>query len=257
MSPLTDIQQQLKALQSGNILQLDEVPLQEIQPLVQEINRLLLALDKRLSRSREAASNLAHSLKTHLGRLQISSEGTPPGFQNELEALNSQLARLIDRETSRMRIQGQGAREFRTDPLPILNALTESLPKLYPEKPLVVSLDADPKVKIPLDPDDLFELGGILLDNACKWARKQIVVSVVSGRLTIEDDGLPPSADLLNVIGTRGVRADQQTKGSGLGLSMAHDIATLYDAELAYDASPQLGGLRVSLSWASLKTNPS
>lgn len=271
LSPLSGVQTQLEALQSGQITQLDAVGLQEVQPLIQEVNHLLTALDKRLNRSREAASNLAHSMKTHLGRLQLMNQHTPPEFQQELNELMAQLVRLIDRETARMRIKGIDAnqsssqRQSKLDPRDVLESLIQSLPKLYPAKNLSIDLRLDERAAIPIDKDDLFELGGILLDNACKWARTSIRVSVIQQAdcrvlITVEDDGLALNPDEFDLLGQRGRqlkqesqqsphRVDEEVQGSGLGLSMAHDIVSLYHAQLSYDASPDLGGLRVSVAW--------
>lgn len=253
LRPLSGIRAELAALEHGEIQRLDSTraPL-EVQPLVEQINRLLGVLLQRIERSRNAMGNLTHALKTPLAALMSRIEGPELAAQGELRGellRHTQTVReLIERELKRARVVGTAMPAGRYDLAAELNALVQTLRMVYREKPLTLSVEAPAAEDCPLEREDLMELLGNLLDNACKWARSQVRLSVVPGerwRFTVEDDGPGVAeAELANITG-RGVRVDENTVGHGLGLAIARDLLDQYRGTLRFDASPELGGLRV------------
>lgn len=253
LRPLTAIRADLAALEKGEIQQLDSAraPL-EVQPLVEQINRLLSVLMQRVERSRNAMGNLAHALKTPLAVLMSRIEGPElalqPELRHELLRHTQTVRELIERELKRARVVGAAIPSGRYDLAAELDALLHTLRMVYRDKVLAISVNTPPAADCPLDREDLLELLGNLLDNACKWARSQVRLSVLPGaewRFTVEDDGPGVSQAELKSITARGVRIDESTAGHGLGLAIARDLLDHYRGTLHFDASPVLGGLRV------------
>ena len=106
---------------------------------------------------------------------------------------------------------------------------------------------------------DLQEMLGNLLDNACKWARQRVEVSyaIDDGRLrvVIDDDGAGIAGAARERVLHRGERADEEVPGSGLGLAIVVDLAQLYDGRLEL-ADSTLGGLRAVLNLPLAATKP-
>jgi signal transduction histidine kinase len=237
LKPLNDVQSALVRLQQGEIGQLEFRGPEEIKPLVDELNRLLTAIDQRLKRSREGMGNLAHALKTRLARLSQLSEGDDAGtagFAHEVQTLNQEVARLIDRETARVRVMGDLRPGQRVDLREILDALVNSCQALYRDKSLQFVVEMPQGTKLLGDREDLFELFGNLLDNASKWANSKVCIVMEGNTLTVSDDGPGCPAEALAELTQRGFRADESTPGSGLGLAIAQDIAGSYEARLEF-----------------------
>jgi signal transduction histidine kinase len=235
LKPLSGVQAALARLQQGEITQLEFQGPDEIKPLVDELNRLLTAIDQRLKRSREGMGNLAHALKTRLARLsQLSDESDRKHFVQEVQTLTVEVARLIDRETARVRVVGDLRPGQRVDLLEILNALVGSCKALYRDKALNFVVQVPHGATLLGDREDLFELFGNLIDNASKWADTQVFISLQGTTVEISDDGPGCPPGMLAEITQRGFRADENTPGSGLGLAIAQDIAGTYGAALEF-----------------------
>lgn len=256
LRPLKQLKSDLQRLQQGELATLDFHGPSEVQPVVNELNRLFSVLDLRLKRSREAMGNLAHGLKTRLARLnQMSSSASEEGgaqFSREVEQLSQEVARLIDRETQRLRIVGDIRPGKQVPLLPLLQSIASGCQKIHAQRNLEIVVDVPPQTRWQADPEDLFELFGNLLDNACKWARQRVVVSQPPGMsslaISIADDGPGCPADMLGELTQRGVRADEHTPGSGLGLAIVQDIANGYNLHMDLISPGRLGGFEVILS---------
>ena len=235
LKPIGAVQAALVRLQQGEIAQLEFQGPDEIKPLVVELNRLLTAIDQRLKRSREGMGNLAHALKTRLARLsQLSDEADRKHFVQEVQALTVEVARLIDRETARVRVVGDLRPGQRIDLPELLNALASSCKALYRDKALNFVVQVPHGATVLGDREDLFELFGNLIDNASKWANTQVLISLEGTTVQISDDGPGCPSSMLTEITQRGFRADENTPGSGLGLAIAQDIASTYGATLEF-----------------------
>ena len=133
--------------------------------------------------------------------------------------------------------------------------LRAALLRVYADKDLAIELAVAPGAQFIGDRGDLMELMGNLLDNACKWCRSRVRVTAISNpsagprerlSLVVEDDGPGISTQDRARVLQRGVRADENVPGYGLGLAMVRDTVDLYGGRLAIDGSP-LGGARFSL----------
>lgn len=262
-APLQRTAGDVERLANGDIGQLSENVPDEVRPLVKEVNRLLILLDRRLQRSRNAAGNLAHALKAQLallGQLARTEElRAHPQISAELDSRVGQINQVIEKELKRARLAGRAgtAKAFR--PYDDLPPLIEVLTRIYAERAPDIEVDCPAELTLPLDRDDALELIGNLLDNACKWARHRVrltVQSPSSGCLVVEDDGPGCTPEQIEQLTRRGTRIDEEVAGHGLGLAIAQEIAELYVARLKLDRSPALGGMRVSFCFSSGSAAP-
>ncbi|MCF6191497.1 MAG: sensor histidine kinase [Cocleimonas sp.] len=251
---LSAIKQQLQALSTGEIKSLSKQVPSEILPLVDEVNHLLRQLSKQLKRSRNSTGNLAHSLKHPLNLLMqlAESEDTklPKEVRDELHINTQQILQLMERELKRARLVGSGLPGQRFSPHKELAGLVDVLQRVYHDKNLNIECDILPQLGLSADRNDMLELFGNLLDNACKWSAGQVRCKVyhdTSLIIQIEDDGIGCDDQQLSTLTQRGVRADETTAGSGLGLAIVKDIVELYLGEIEFSRS-ELGGLSVLVS---------
>ena len=219
----------------------------EITPLVTDFNQLLTGWRGYLARSRHAAGNLAHALKTPLSLI------LQQGRKHDDQYLVKQAERmrdLIDRELNRARIAGSALAGRRFRPATDIAELADVIRQLHRDRQLDLQLVIDAEDQLPLDQQDMLELVGNLLENAAKWARHRIRLTLGTGdgmRLVIEDDGPGINRDSRSLILTRGTRLDESEEGHGIGLSIVQEIIELYDGSIDLGESDELGGLRVTV----------
>ena len=251
-SRLQPLQQQLRELRFGERNSLnsgvDDLP-QEVQPLAEEIDRLLILLQERVSRSRNALGNLAHEMKRPLQQLQLMAEQLSPQQQQQQRDILQRLQTLIQRELKRARIVGLSSpgRQTRLDEE--LPPLIQILRQLYPQTQIYS--DYPPGEVMPQDRDDMLELLGNLLDNACKYAAGDIHLSIArkdnGWQLEVSDNGPGIDGCHQKRLLQRGERLDEQgPDGSGLGLAIAQDIVKSYGGEMQLN-NREPRGLRVTV----------
>jgi signal transduction histidine kinase len=251
LRPLETVRADIGRLEQGEIHTLDTGVPAEIHPLVSEVNRLLGLMNQRLLRSRNALGNLAHALKTPLTVIsQLVSEKNPnkASVSTELRVQTEMIQRIVERELKRAKLAGDAAPGARFDANAELPPLLDALTRIHRDRHLQFESRISPALRYPGDREDLLELFGNLLDNACKWAHSRVRLTVTPDdglRFTVEDDGPGCPPDTLTDLTRRGVRLDESTAGHGLGLAIASDIVAQYGGTLNFDPSPELGGLRV------------
>ncbi len=160
------------------------------------------------------------------------------------------LQRITERELKRARLAGAGRSGEHVALVAELDALVDTLRRIYRDKGLEFVVQVTEGAQFPGDREDLLELLGNLLDNACKWARHQVRVTVDSGTellLRIEDDGPGCAPQTLEHLVQRGVRDDERTAGHGLGLSIVQEIVGQYGGRLSFGRSETLGGFSVEV----------
>ena len=257
--PLAQIRQEIKKLQQGAVGELTEVVPSEIQPLVSEVNHLLSLLGERLKRSRNSMGNLAHALKAPLSLLtqlaQQEDVRALPELSASLKNHTDAIRQLMDRELKRARLMGQGIPGARFSPQEEMPSLVDVLQRMFVTddrrvKPLNIHWQV-PDVVFIFDRDDMLELIGNLLDNACKWAKYEVHCELQGDShhllLVVEDDGPGCNDEEIKRLTARGVRIDEAVPGHGLGLAIVHDVVEIYGGELKLDRSSALGGLRVTV----------
>ena len=251
---LDALREDARRVESGEVQGLREDVPEEVLPLVQEINRLLALLDQRLKRSRNSVGNLAHALKTPLTLLVQQLDGEAlrdrPEARRALREQAQRIRELMERELRRARLAGAGAASRHFHPARDVPALLDALRRMHGREGLSIRAEALPDAGVPLDDEDMIELLGNLLDNACKWATTQVRLHVAADgalRIRVEDDGPGLDDDTAQAVLARGARLDESRAGHGLGLSIVRDIVTLYGGRLTLGRSPDLGGLRVEV----------
>jgi signal transduction histidine kinase len=256
MTPLRDLQARLAAVRGGSEQTVSGEYPSEVAPLVRELNALLDHRQRAVTRALSKAGDLAHGLKTPLAVLAHDAARAKT-------AGHSALAASIEQQVDRMRRQVEyhlaQARAAASGTMTgascrvaeSCEALTRTLLRLHAERGIGIEQHVDRSHAVRCGREDLDEMLGNLLDNACKYAASRVVIaSTLAGAdisIAVADDGpgLPPH--LRESVLQRGVRADEAAPGSGLGLAIVRDLAELYGGSVTLDSSPSLGGLEVKL----------
>ncbi|AUA32624.1 sensor histidine kinase [Pseudomonas sp. SGAir0191] len=253
LRPLERARQQIAQLQQGQRSQLDAQVPSELVPLVGQINHLLSHTEDSLRRSRNALGNLGHALKTPLAvLLSLASSERLQGLPEVRAQMREQLQQIeqrLARELNRARLAGDalpGAQFACDDELP---GLLSTLGMIHGEG-LLLSHAVPPGLLLPWDREDMLELLGNLLDNACKWADSEVHLGIAATeehyQLWVDDDGPGiPHQQRVQVL-ERGSRLDEEVDGHGLGLGIVRDIVQAWGGKLQLLESP-MGGLRVDI----------
>ncbi len=251
---LERVREDIRRLEQREVERLSEDAPAEVLPLVQEFNHLLQLLGQRLERSRNALGNLAHSLKGPLNLLQQYFDGQHAAQTKETQQAGDQverISRLMERELKRARMAGTGLPSRRFDPAVDLPGLIDVLNNIHRKRNLQIRYGLSGSIPPFGDHEDMLELLGNLLDNACKWANSIVKCGISRNdgqiTMTVEDDGPGLSDKQIETITERGSRLDETKEGHGLGLAIVRDIINLYRGEIAFDHSPELGGLKVTV----------
>ena len=245
LRPVRQLAEDGARLQQGELEQLHEPAMRELQPLSRAFNAVLESQARRLARSRHALADLAHGLKTPLAALrQTLHPQSDPLALASVERLEG----IVQRELRRARWSaGASSATLMLDVRGELQGLVQAMRLIHRERALDFSLRMPEEVRWRMDREDLHELFGNLLDNAAKWARSCVILSVtVEGafwRVRVEDDGAGADIAALNAEWTRGRRLDESTPGTGLGLAIVGEIVAAYEGELVFRVSDALGGL--------------
>ena len=255
VSPFQQLRERLSAVREGRKRHLDGVYPTEIQPLVDDLNGLLEHREVTVSRALAKAGDLAHGLKTPLAVLAQEAERLHAAGHPDLAAsIRQQVLRMqrqVDYHLAHARAAASGARiGGRCAVAESAAGLIRTLERLHADRKLIFSAEIAPAHFVRVEREDLDEMLGNLLDNACKWARSRVTVSSSAHEnaitITVDDDGPGLAAEMRNAVLQRGVRADEAAAGAGLGLAIVRDIAAIYGGSISLDRSPD-GGVRASL----------
>ncbi|MBA3058604.1 MAG: sensor histidine kinase [Gammaproteobacteria bacterium] len=256
LAPLRALRRALGQVHSGQAQRLDgEFPI-EVKPLIDDFNQVLAQNADVVTRARTHAGNLAHALKTPLSVLANAAQ-QPGNDTAALAHLVGEQVEIARKQVNYHLTRAQAAAASRlhgtkTDVLPVVLGLVRVVQRIHAERALCVQLGSvAAEIAFRGEAQDLQEMLGNLLDNACKWAQHRVDVNAhVQGHglvITIDDDGPGLAPAQREVVLQRGVRADEQVPGSGLGLAIVDDLARLYGGSVALSASPA-GGLRAVLA---------
>ncbi len=259
LAPLNRISQSIAAIRSGRAERLEgEFPV-EIAPLARETNALIDANREIVERARTHVGNLAHAIKTPLSVIvnEATAHRADPFADKVLEqadVMRDQVAHHLERARIAARVTIVGTV---TEVAPAIEALQRTMEKIHRDRGILIEVKADPRARFRGERQDLEEMAGNLVDNACKWAASRVFIEVLVEqpvkpgappmfRIIVDDDGRGLSEAELAQVSRRGQRLDESKPGSGLGLSIVVDLAALYGGSLTLGSAP-IGGLRAEL----------
>jgi signal transduction histidine kinase len=259
LAPLKRISEGLAAIRSGSAERLEGAFPVEIAPLARETNALIDANREIVTRARTHVGNLAHALKTPISVMmnEANTHGGEPfasKVREQTEIMRDQVARHLERARLAARVAVIGTM---TDVRPVVFALARTMEKIHHHRGVVIDIDAAEGARFRGEQQDLEEMVGNLVDNACKWAQSRVAVEVFSEkpdplddrrvvRIVVDDDGPGLSPQQREQVARRGRRLDETKPGSGLGLSIVVELASLYGGGLTLGTAP-IGGLRAEL----------
>jgi signal transduction histidine kinase len=255
LQPLFSLRREVAAVRVGQSERIMGRYPSELEPLAAELNALMAHTQQVVERQRTHVGNLAHALKTPLS-VMLAEAGQQPG-----EPAPSSLADVVIRQVRTMeqhvdhhlrraraaaRAQGQGER---TPVAPVLEDLSRTLEKIFRGKLPEIEWDCPEDLLFLGERQDLLEIAGNVMENACKWSRGRVRVAARPAgprqfRISVEDDGPGIAAERHAEVLRRGARLDERTPGSGLGLAIVDELVRAYGGSLSLGRSP-LGGLRV------------
>ena len=255
MRPIDKLSAAIESVREGESVTLGGTYPREIAPLAEEVNELLRSNAQIIERARNQVGNLAHGLKTPIAVLRneaASKQGTLADVVlGESEKMSTIVATYLERARLAARTSVVGKK---ADAGMILERLTRVMRKIHPEVSIAFQA-SDPNLPwFRGDEADLEEMAGNLLDNACKWSKGQVRVALSSERgetgamllVQIEDNGAGLSEEDAQKVLRRGVRLDEKTPGTGLGLDIVKELVDVYGGSLELKRAA-LGGLQVDL----------
>lgn len=259
LAPLKRISDSIADIRSGRAERLEGQFPVEIAPLARETNALIDANREIVERARTHVGNLAHAIKTPLSVIvnEATAHGADPFATKVLEqadVMRDQVAHHLERARIAARLTIVGTV---TEVAPAIEALRRTMEKIHRDRGIVIEVEADAQAKFRGERQDLEEMAGNLVDNACKWAASRVFIEVTVERpvepgagpilrIIVDDDGRGLLAAERAQVARRGQRLDESKPGSGLGLSIVVDLAALYGGSLALGNAP-IGGLRAEL----------
>lgn len=263
LAPLRALQSALAKVRQAETQQLEGAFPAEITPLIDDFNKVLAHNADVVARARNHAGNLAHALKTPLSVLANAADAAhkqSPATAKLAQLVSDQVAiarQQVNYHLSRAQVAAStrlpGAK---TAVPPVVDGLVRAMRHIHAERQLTLNAGPfAPALGFRGEAQDLQEMLGNLIDNACKWATHRVDIQARRHAdtltITVDDDGPGLAADEHDRVLQRGVRADEQVPGSGLGLAIVDDLARLYGGQVTLADSP-LGGLRAVLELPAL-----
>src|SRR3984885_5222317 len=256
LAPLARISESLAAIRSGRSERLEgEFPV-EIAPLARETNALIDANREIVERARTHVGNLAHAIKTPLSVIvneaaTHSSDLFAAKVLEQADVMRDQVAHHLERARIAARLTIVGTI---TEVGPVVDALRRTMEKIHRDRGVAIEVASGSKAKFRGERQDLEEMVGNLVDNACKWGASRVFIEVLVDeptepgatpmlRIVVDDDGRGLSEQERAKVSRRGQRVGESKPGSGLGLSIVVDLAALYGGSLTLGTAP-IGGLR-------------
>lgn len=256
LKPLRIIVKDLDAVEKGSKTHLDGYYATELEGLAGHLNSFINSERAHLERYRNALADLAHSLKTPLSILR----GCIGPVSVNKESVKEQILRMdeiVEYQLQRAAAKGEHKTTRTVDASAVINKISASLSKVYLDKGIAFDIAMPEQSPIYIEEGDLYEIAGNLIDNACKWCQHSVKISASlnerKGRrnyallLQIEDDGPGIPVGKLNEILKRGVRADENIHGHGIGMAVVYELIGLLGGKLEGSKSESLGGMKWSV----------
>lgn len=254
LAPLRGLERALARLREGRTENLEGRFPSEVAPLVGQFNAVLAEQRRSLQRARSLAGNLAHAMKTPLAVIANAAQDSSIDgkvLRETVQHYGALAEKQVAWHLKRARMAASTTGHYMPVRIAeVLGGLIGVLRRVHAERQLAVSLDLPESLRFLGEREDLQEILGNLLDNAFKWARASVAVSVDTAEdrlfLVVDDDGPGVAPHRYADILQRGTRLDEVVPGSGLGLAIVAELVALYKGSIAFSPSPS-GGLRVKL----------
>jgi signal transduction histidine kinase len=253
LRPLFALRNEIANVRKGRAARIErDYPL-EIQPLAEQVNRLLDHNQEVVERQRTHVGNLAHALKTPLSVMLAEADGRPDPLAEIVRRQTEVMKGQVDHHLRRARAAARAAHGLgeRTPVGEVIDEMAVMLERVFQSKDVEIDWRAPDDLAFLGERQDLQEILGNLMENACKWSRRRVRVSAGPSGLgqmiaVVEDDGPGLPEDQREAVLKRGTRLDEDAPGSGLGLSIVDDLTRAYGGRLTLGAS-DLGGLKAVL----------
>jgi two-component system sensor histidine kinase PhoQ len=256
LQPLRTLERELGRVRRGLADRLSGRHPPELESITDSINGLIESEHKNLDQSRNTLADLAHSLKTPLAviRSRLDSGAHEEELRREVGAQVQRMSEIVSYQLSRAARSGHALFSAPISIEPRAEEIVASLEKVYLGKGVFCEFEVDADASFFGEIGDLQELMGNLLENAFKWAKQRVLLTVKSEPgdgnrrpgvfMAVEDDGPGIPQELVDRLLQRGVRGDERVQGHGIGLAIVQDIVRAYRGELKVDRSEELGGAR-------------
>lgn len=254
IAPIRDFEAEVKSIELGERERVEDDYPEELLPVKHAVNALLSYEKGQKQRYKDTLDDLAHSLKTPLTAMQnqlehlIREPNHSPQVEHSINIFASQLARMRDIVSHQLRramVTNQGAMILSQPLRPVLMRLRETLLKVHREKDFEIRINVDEYAKCRMDNEDMMELFGNLLNNACRFCLHVVEVSahLDSNMLIvdIDDDGMGFPTDNPAKLLQRGVREDSKNEGQGIGMAVSAEIVSAVGGKIELMVSPQMG----------------
>ncbi len=246
--PIRDFESEVKKIESGAQKAIERAYPVELMEVKSAINTLIHVEKGQKKRYRESLDNLAHSLKTPLAALLANAQTNYDMKDADHDDLVTEIKHMSDivaYQLKRAAVRAPNAMVEQQQLRPILYRLKNSLQKVYHQKSFEIKVNVDELEKVRLEPDDLIELFGNLVNNACRFCDREIEISAKSETnflvVDIDDDGMGFGVDSPSELLKRGMRDDSKTEGQGIGLAISNEIVEAAGGRVELKVSPQIG----------------
>ncbi len=250
IAPIKDFEEEIKRLESGDQETIVNPYPEELIPIKGTINALVQYEVGQKRRYRDALDDLAHSLKTPLAAIQgyIDQEENGPEHNPSIKGISTQLENMKDIVSYQLRravVTNHHAMISPSPVKPVIKRLKESLIKVYHDKNFEIAINIENDIKVRMDDDDLLELFGNLINNACRFCEQLVEITAQPDGshviINIDDDGMGFPDNNPSKLLKRGIRADSQTDGQGIGLAVCTEIVEAAGGTIELLVSPQVG----------------
>lgn len=253
LRPLFGLRTEIEDVRNGRKSRVERAYPLEIAPLAEQVNRLLDHNQEVVERQRTHVGNLAHALKTPLSVMLAESEDDPSSLAEIVRRQSEVMKGQVDHHLRRARAAARLAHGLgeRTPVAEVLDEMAVMLERVFQDKDVEIDWRAPDELAFLGERQDLQEILGNLIENACKWCRRRVRISAGANGMglliaVIEDDGPGLPAEQREGALKRGARMDEGAPGSGLGLAIVEDLTRAYGGRLMLAAS-DLGGLKIVL----------
>lgn len=247
--PLSKIKNSLFKIRNGDATKLEDIYPTEVSPLAKEINTLLDHNEKIISRAKTNVGNLAHALKTPVAVIKnhISAKKNDSVIDNQIVVIENYINKYLQKA------RASATSKLKKNKIDISNVakkITGIFKKINPNLQIVFKCKEKNLLVLGTE-DDMAEIIGNIMENACKWTTKKVILEInklseKQIKLCVIDDGPGlPKKKMLDVF-NRGYRLDEQTQGTGLGLNIVKDAVENASGSVWLEKS-SFGGLKVNI----------